>query len=144
MRSQDVKAFASDSALVLKAAFKDQLQPLYSQAQHILCSSHTLKGVGAAMVAALPPSVTQMFDLGPSVLHAKRHASRRRRWFAHLRSIGLRCTVPPKYIKTRWTIWRSCAEWWMDYGPAYGSFGSYGSFLQFTSFDLMIIYQSGG
>lgn len=109
VRSQDVIAFVSDSASVLKAAFNHELQPLYSRARHILCSSHTLNGVGSAMVAALPESVTRIFELGPAILHAKRQASRRRRWFAHLRSVGLKCMVPPKYIKTRRTIWRHCA-----------------------------------
>lgn len=119
---QDVVAFVSDSGSVLKAAFKHELQPLYSWARHILCSSHTLNGVGSAMVAALPGKVTRIFKLGRAILHAKRQASGHRRWFAHLRSVGLKCIVLPRYIKAQWTIWRHCAEWWMEYARAYTTF----------------------
>lgn len=35
--------------------------------------------------------------------------------FAFLREEKRKMTVPPKYLSTRWTIWRDCSEWWLDH-----------------------------
>ena len=58
--------------------------------------------------------LTTRFGRAPGLLQAKRHAARRRRWYAFLRSQRATISVPPKYISTRWTIWRDFSEWWVD------------------------------
>ena len=49
----------------------------------------------------LDQDVTKLFELGPAFLQPKRHAARRRRWFAFLQNAGVAVTLPPKYITTR-------------------------------------------
>ena len=104
------------------AAYKHVLNPLYLEAMHVSCPSHGLNGVGKAMIAELPTVITTIFEKAPGLLHPKRHASRRRRWFAALRRTGLACSVPVKYIDTRWVVWRTCVEWWVVYYDAFLDF----------------------
>ena len=73
-----------------------------------------MNNIARVAIAGLDERMVDMFEKGYPFLHAKRQASRRRRWFAFLRSQRKQISVPPKYIPTRWTIWRDCAEWWLD------------------------------
>jgi hypothetical protein len=82
-------------------------------------------------MTGLDDSLTKLFELAPSLIHPKRQAARRRRWFAHLSTKTKEMTTPVKYLATRchfhgarlylrldaflrWTIWRDCAEWWLS------------------------------
>ena len=114
IKADKVMVFVSDSASVLKAAFKHVLQGLYPHAIHVTCLSHSLNNVGKAMVGCLSNIITQVFEWGPPLLHAKCHAARRRRWFAFLKSKGQKASVPPKHLSTRWVIWQRCADWWIE------------------------------
>ena len=122
IESNNVLLFICDAAAVLTAAHKHVLKPLYPDAMHISCPSHGLNGVGKAIIAELPACITIILETTPGLLHAKRQASRKRRWFTFLRRKGTTCLLPPKYIDTRWVVWGTCAEWWVDH---------YATFLEF-------------
>ena len=99
--SSNVILFICDAASVLNAAYTYVLAPLYPAARHIACPSHGMNLAGKAMVCALPAVVSDIFVRGPAVLHAKKYASCRRRWFAFCRTRGIKPTLPPKHINTR-------------------------------------------
>jgi hypothetical protein len=74
-----------------------------------------LNNVAKSIIADLDSNLVRIFELGPAMLHAKRYSGRRRRWFAFLHRKKVGRSVPPKYITTRWSIWRTVASWWIDY-----------------------------
>lgn len=49
------------------------------------CISHSLNTIARAALTGLDRRMVEFFEKGPSFLHAKRQAARRRRWFAFLR-----------------------------------------------------------
>ena len=119
---QNVIAFVSDSAAVLKKAFDEVISKVCVNARWVPCISHALNNVGRALVAGLDGRMVNVFERGYPFLHAKRQAARRRRWFAFLKVEHKRQSIPPKYISTRWTIWRDCAEWYLEYFSLFGRF----------------------
>ena len=113
--SSDVVLFICDAASVLTAAYTHVLAPLFPTAKHITCPSHGLNLVGKAMVAELPSVIVDIYNRGPPILHAKKYASCRRRWFAFCKGKGIAAKLPPKHVDTRWVVWRTCGEWWVEY-----------------------------
>eukprot|EP00667_Euglena_gracilis_P028315 EG_transcript_35958 len=97
---------------------------------------HTLNNVGKALIGGLGGKFIDIFEKGYIFLHAKWQASRRRRWFAFPRSENKEISIPPKYISTRWTIWRDCAEWWIEYVDLFKRFVNDDSGLLHHSFHL--------
>ena len=95
--------------------------PAFSASQ-VPCASHKLNNIAKCILNGLDPDLTQLFEKGPGLLHAKKYAARRRRWFAYLRSVGANLSLPPKYISTRWCIWRNVCTWWFDYYDHYRRF----------------------
>ena len=95
MASADVPLFIEDAASILTAASANVLRPLFLDTMPITCPSHGLNGVGKAMVAELR-STSLRSSRRPL---AKRYASRRRRWFAHLKANRMPASLPPKYFR---------------------------------------------
>ena len=110
----DVVAFVTDSAAVLKKAYDVVLKPLCPNAVWVPCVSHSLNNVAKCILNGLDDQLSKIFEKGPGLLHAKKYAARRRRWFAFLRSQKEKLSVPPRYISTRWTIWCDVSNWWFD------------------------------
>ena len=53
------------------------------------------------IVKGLDAQLIKTFEIGPSILHSKKQAARRRRWFAHLRARKQDILLPPKYLVTK-------------------------------------------
>ena len=118
----NVMAFVSDSAAVLKKAYEAVLQGACPDALWLPCVAHVFNNCAKSIMTGLDEKLTSLFEKGPGLLHAKRYAARRRRWFAHLVASRRVPSLPVKYLNTRWTIWRDCAEWWIAHWDVFRSF----------------------
>uniref|UniRef100_A0A7S4C710 DUF659 domain-containing protein n=1 Tax=Eutreptiella gymnastica TaxID=73025 RepID=A0A7S4C710_9EUGL len=101
-----VAFFIPDGASVVGAAIQAAM-PFFPCSRHVTCLAHTVNNCAKKMLMVAGfKDVTTFYDNVCVLVPAKRHGSRRRRWFGSLKSKDLCRAVPPKYVSTRWTCWR--------------------------------------
>ena len=111
LSQKQVTAFVFDEGSVMVAAYEHVLQRMYPKAVKHVCVAHKLHSTGKAMTSSGFENLDLLFS-SVSLVKSDKHASRRRRWFAHLRNAGKQACVPPKVGETRWCSWRDAADWW--------------------------------
>ena len=115
LAASEIAAFVGHGASVV-AAIVRSVSELSPKARVIVCLAHTLNSIAKTILNT--PGLKKVSDLyifARAYINPKLHAARRCRWFAFLAANGVRRSVPPWWVITRWTVWQQCAEWWCQH-----------------------------